>query len=139
MKVSFKRHYKHLFTGAGLLLLLALTLAACTGGGGTTPVTGGSTATRSAGAGSPTTGGAIPTASLTPGVSLGPQSCPDAVKAPSHWEPIIGTQSSTSKVEGVGCANLLGNPTLQALITVRYDGTGAILDVYVYINSTSAS
>ncbi len=143
MKVSFKRHYKHLFTGAGLLLLLALTLAACTGGGGgsggTTPVTGGSTATRSAGAGSPTTGGAIPTASLTPGVSLGPQSCPDAVKAPSHWDPIIGTQSSTSKVEGVGCANLLGNPTLQALITVRYDGSGAILDVYVYNNITSAS
>jgi hypothetical protein len=35
------------------------------------------------------------------------------------------------------CGNLIGNATLQVLLTVRYQGTGQILDVYVYDNITS--
>jgi len=64
-------------------------------------------------------------------VRLGAQPCPDAIKDPAHWTAIIAPTTS-SKVESVSCGNLKGIPSLQALVTVRYDGTGAILDVYVY-------
>ena len=37
------------------------------------------------------------------------------------------------------CGNLIGNTTLQALVKVRYQGTGQILDVYVYSDITSPS
>jgi hypothetical protein len=40
-------------------------------------------------------------------------------------------------VETVSCGNLIGNPTLQALVTVRNTGSGGILDAYVYNNITS--
>jgi hypothetical protein len=82
-------------------------------------------------------GGATPTASVTPGILLGPQLCPNAVKDPAHWDAIIPTQPNVSKVEGVACGNLSGTPTLQALITVRYSNTGKTLDVYVYNNIES--
>src|SRR6266571_7551292 len=129
-----KCYHKRLLISASLLLLLTLFLAACSSGGGSnnptpTPGTGkGST---------PTTGtNATPTASLTPGVGLGPRPCPDAVKDPAHWDPIIGTQANVTKVEKVICGNLIGNPALQASVTVRYTGTGAILDFYVYSKIT---
>jgi hypothetical protein len=35
-------------------------------------------------------------------------------------------------VSRVTCANLIGNPTLQALILVGYQGAGNVVDVYVY-------
>src|SRR5260370_35060493 len=70
-------------------------------------------------------------------MGLGSQLCPAAVKAPAYWDPIIPTQNGVTKVESVTCGNLVGNPTLQALVTVRYNGTGAILDVYVYTNITN--
>ena len=78
--------------------------------------------------------GASPTASLPPGIQLGPQACPNAVKDPAHWDAIIPTQANVSKVEGVTCGFLTGTTTLQALITVRYNVTGKTLDVYVYTN-----
>ena len=117
-------HYKRFWTGTALLLLLALMLAACSGNSnngtsGTTPAARGTT----------------PTA--TPGIGLGAQPCPDAVKTPAYWDPIVPTQNGVTKVESVTCGNLVGNPTLQALVTVRYNGTGAILDVYVYTNITN--
>jgi hypothetical protein len=37
------------------------------------------------------------------------------------------------------CGNLIGNATLQALVTVRYQGTGQILDFYVYNDITGPS
>jgi hypothetical protein len=43
----------------------------------------------------------------------------------------------SSKVESVSCANLMGVPTLQALVTVRNQGSGGILDVYVYNDITN--
>jgi len=70
---------------------------------------------------------------------LGIQPCPEAVKDPSYWDPIVGTQANVSKVESVSCASLVGNSSLQALISVRYNGTGQVLDVYVYNNITNPS
>jgi immunoglobulin-like protein involved in spore germination len=79
-----------------------------------------------------------PTPTPTPGVILGPQACPDAVKAPAHWDAILGTQGSGSKVAGVSCANIMGNPSLQSLVTARHSDANGTLDVYVFNNITSA-
>ncbi len=111
------------------LIIFALLLTACDSNSATptlrtTPSSGGS-------------GSVTPTASVTPGISLGPQPCPNAVKDPAHWDQIIPTQPNVSKVEGVTCGYLTGTPTLQALITVRYSDTGKTLDVYVYNNIES--
>jgi Immunoglobulin-like domain of bacterial spore germination len=130
MHETFLQHAKSLLIGISLVLLLTLTLAACSGsssnsGGGTTPTT---QATAPAGG---------TTATASPVVGLGSRPCPDAVKAPAHWDAIIPTQNGVTKVETVTCGNLVGNPTLQALATVRYQGTGQILDVYVYSDITS--
>ena len=132
MKAFSSRHYKCLLIGANLALLLTLTLSACNGAGSTT--TANNTATRSAGIGNSST-----TTGSAPQLKLGTRPCPEAVKDPSYWDPIVGTQANVSKVESVSCANLVGSSSLQALITVRYDGTGQILDVYVYNNITDPS
>jgi hypothetical protein len=119
-------HYKRLFKASSLLLLLAFFLVACGGiGGGSNP-------------GATATGNTTPTTSTTPAVRLGAQPCPDAIKDPAHWTAII-TPTTSSKVESASCGNLKGIPSLQALVTVRYDGTGAILDVYVYDHITDPS
>jgi hypothetical protein len=126
--------YQRLLSIAGMLLGLTLLLAAC--GGGTT----GNSATTTPTAHPQDTattgvGGLTP----SPGIGLGPQACPDAVKNPTYWDSLIPTQPNVSKVESVTCGYLKGVPELQALVTVRYDGTGSILDVYVYDNITSAT
>src|SRR5205814_5278215 len=122
---------KWLFIAASLVLLLALTFSACNSATSTTTTTtsGGGRGSNSA----PTT--TIP----TPQVKSGTRPCPEAVKDPSYWDPIVGSQANVSKVESVSCANLEGSSSLQALITVRYDGTGQVLDVYVYNNITDPS
>jgi hypothetical protein len=126
---------KRLFIGMSLLLLVFLVLTGCSGigGGSATP----------AASGSPTPGGgngasATTTVSATPVVRLGVQPCPEAVKDPTHWTVIIAP-TSTSKVESVSCGNLRGTSSLQALVTVRNEGSGAILDVYVYDHITDPS
>lgn len=132
MHGAFLQYSKSLLIGTSLVLLLTLALAACGGssntGGGTTPVTQGTTPGGSSGGGT--------TATASPGIGLGPRPCPDAVKASAHWDSIIPTQNGVTKVESVTCGNLIGNPTLQALVTVRYQGTGAILDVYIFNDIT---
>ena len=110
-----------------LLLLLALAASACSLPGTPSPVNQGTPAT---------TSGTTPVTTRTPQVLLGVQPCPDAVKTTAYWDPIIPTNSS-SKVESVSCANLTGVSTLQALVTVRNQGTGGILDVHVYDNITN--
>src|SRR2546423_5314695 len=130
MKAFSSRHYKCLFIAASLVLLLALTFSACNSASSTT------TTTTSRGRGSnsaPTTTGPAPQ------VKPGTQPCPETVKDPSYWDPIIVTQVNVSKVESVSCANMVGNSSLQALISVRYYGTGQLLDVYVYNNITDPS
>ncbi len=42
-------------------------------------------------------------------------------------------------MESVTCGYLKGVPSLQAVVTVRYTGTGSILDVYAYDNLTSTT
>src|SRR6266702_4473725 len=108
-----------------LLLLLALAASACSLPG--TPASQGTPTT---------TGGTTPVTTPTSQVLLGVQPCPDAMKTTAYWDPIIPTNAS-SKVESVSCANLMGVPTLQALVTVRNQGAGGILDVYVYNNITN--
>ena len=125
------------------LLLLVLIFTSCSGSPASatpTPTSG----TARSGSGSTTTtrvAGAnpTPTATLLPGVKLGPQPCPDAVKDPSHWDPIIPTQNGVTQAEAVSCGNLVGDASLQALVNVYHQGTGQILDVYVYTNITSSS
>lgn len=127
MHGTFLHYVKSLLIGISLVLLLTFTLAACGGSsnsGGATPTT------------QATTPGGGTTATASPAIGLGPQSCPDAVKAPAHWDAIIPTQNGVTKVENVTCGNLIGNPALQALVTVRYQGTGQNLDVYVYSDIT---
>ena len=123
-------HKKCLFIGMSLLLLVFLVLTGCSGiggnGGGATPTARGSPSSRG---GNGLT--ATATASQTPVVRLGAQPCPEAIKDPGHWTAIIAP-TSTSKVESVSCGNLRGTPSLQALVMVRNEGSGAILDVYVY-------
>lgn len=79
------------------------------------------------------------TPNTTPTVNLGAQPCPSAVRAPSSWDPIIGTQKTVTSVESVTCASLIGTTSLQALVNVRSAGTGAILAVYIYNNISSAN
>jgi hypothetical protein len=130
MRGTFKWHPTFVFIGT--TLILTFLLAACGGSssnsGTTTPTAQGTTSS-----GGP--GGATPTAS--PGIGLGSQPCPDTVKDHAHWDPIIPTQNGVTRVESVICGNLIGSSTLQALVTVRYQGAGAVLDVYVYTNIIS--
>ena len=92
----------------------------------------------------PTTVPVTPTpgSDLTPtpvsGVIFGPQALPAPLNDPAYWEKIVGTQNGVNKVESVSGANIMGTPTLQALITVRANSPAATLDVYVYNNISSA-
>src|SRR2546423_8924814 len=134
MKAFSSRHYKCLFIGANLALLLTLILSACNGAGSNT--TSNSRSTKSAGSGNSST---ITTTGSAPQVKLGTRPCPEAVKDPSYWDPIVGTQANVSKVESVSCANLEGSSSLQALMSVRYYCHGPVLDVYVYNKITDPS
>lgn len=131
MRCSWMRQRKYAYTGFCLLLFLLLALSACSGGSGSG---NGSSATPKQGSGTPA-GQVTLTVTATPSIGLGTQPCPDAVKSPSHWTAIVLPQTG-AQVEGVSCGNLMGTPTLQALVTVRSQGTGAILDVYVYNHIT---
>jgi Immunoglobulin-like domain of bacterial spore germination len=131
MKNYAKRLYTSLFTSVTLFLFVTLTLAACSGPGGSN----GSASTPTVST-TTTAEKATVTPTTTPQIQLGTQPCPDAVKAPSYWDAIIPTQANVNKVESVLCGNLVGNTSLQALVTVRANGTGAILDIYVYNHIT---
>jgi hypothetical protein len=127
--------YKSLFIATFFVFMLALTLAACSGSGNSgnssTPTTQATTSGGSSGGNT--------TATASSSIGLGPRPCPDAVKTLAHWDAIIPTQNGVTQVENVTCGNLIGNTTLQALVKVRYQGTGQILDVYVYSDITSPS
>src|SRR6266699_5409649 len=80
------------------------------------------------------------TSTPTPGVVLGPQACPAHVAAPAYWEPIIShyAYGVPHHIELVSCANLMGTPSLQALVTVRRGDEGRTLDVFVFSTITDA-
>jgi len=111
--------------GCGALVLLIIITAAIARAGGSSPSSGTTPATIS----QPST---VVTAAR---IQLGPQPCPSAVQSGAHWE-TIGT-TATQKVEGVLCGYLMGVPSLQAVVKVRYGGTNGLLDIDVYANITS--
>ncbi len=112
--------------GCGALVLLIIIIAAIARAGGSSPSSGTTPATR----GQPST---VVTAAR---IQLGPQPCPSAVQSGAHWETIMGT-SAPQKVEGVLCGYLMGVPSLQAVVKVRYGGTDGLLDIAVYANIIS--
>jgi len=110
----------------GALVLLLIIIAVIARAGGSSPSSGTTPATIGQ-----------PSAAVTPArIQLGPQPCPPAVQSGAHWETIMGT-SATHKVEGVLCGYLMGVPSLQAVVKVRYGGTNGLLDIAVYANITS--
>jgi hypothetical protein len=121
---------KHLLS-VSLFLLLLLILTACENGTSIpSPSNHNATTTKA-----PSNNTALST-TPTPVLGSGAQPCPDAISAPAHWAAIIGIPATFARVESVTCAHLMQNPSLQVLVTVRSDGTGGILDVYVYDNIT---
>jgi hypothetical protein len=71
------------------------------------------------------------------GVVLGPQAAPYGIGGRAYWNAIIGTNNGERSVEGVSFANIMGNPSLQAMVKVRHtDGT---LDVYVFDHIKAAT
>jgi hypothetical protein len=71
---------------------------------------------------------------LTPpaGVTPGPQPAPVGIGDPAYWDAIIGTNNGERSVESVSFANLMDNPSLQALVLVRHHNASRTLDVYVF-------
>ena len=115
------------------VFILALTLISCSGSSnGSSSSPSKPQSTTPLGNSNSTT-----TDSTSPGINTGPQPCPDAVQIAAHWDAIIPTQNGVTHVEKVICGYLSGTTTLQALVTVRYQGTGQLLDVYVYNDITS--
>src|SRR6266849_2316089 len=114
--------------GCGALVLLIIIIAAIARAGGSSPSAGKT----------PATGGQPSTVVTAARIQLGPQPCPAAVQSTAYWETIVGT-SSTQKVEGVLCGNLMGVPSLQAVVKVRYGGTDGLLDIDVYAQITSTN
>ncbi len=82
--------------------------------------------------------GSDTTPTPAPGVSQGPQNGPSSVSDPAYWDRVLGTQGTNGKVTSVSFANVLGNPTLQALVTVRHSGANATLDAYIFDKITGA-
>jgi hypothetical protein len=121
--------------GMSCLLSLVFILAACNSSNGSTNKSNSNPATKTPGSSSSTNVSVNITADVvtpSPQVTLGTQPCPAAVSSTSYWNSIVGTQSGVNAVSRVTCANMIGNSTLQALILVGYQGTGNVIDVYVY-------
>lgn len=138
MQKFFWSLYKRSTVKACFFLALIF-LAACSGNTGGSSKDS-STSTRptssSTGASVDVTGDV---ATPAPQIKLGSQPCPATVSDAVHWDAIVGTQSGVSAVSRVTCANLIGKSTLQALILVGYQGTGNVVDVYVYNDITGPS
>jgi len=111
----------------GALVLVSIIIAAIVHIDGSNPSSGKNTATV----------GQRPTAITPSGILLGSQPCPSVVQSSAHWETITG-MSPTHKVEGVMCGFLMGVPSLQAIVKVRYGGTDSLLDINVYTNIMNA-
>lgn len=89
----------------------------------------------------PTPGATLtPAITPTPGVVLGPQPCPERVAASAYWEPIIASYAygGSHSIEMVSCANIMGNSSLQALVTVRRADDAHTLDAFAFTNITDA-
>jgi len=99
------------FIALSMLFLLTLSLAACSTNGGS--ASGRSTPT--AGAGGSTTS----IASSPPTVQMGTHPCPEAVKDAAYWTPFVSAPPDIRVADSVSCGNLLGKPSLQAMVVAR--------------------
>ena len=125
---------KRFFTGTGLVLLFLIpAIAACSTANNSTH------AVATPGAPTATSNTQNVTPSGTPKVLLGVQPCPGDTGNPAYWTHIISTNIDNEHVESVSCANLMGSPTLQALVTDRRSDAGKTLDVYVFNNINAKS
>ena len=127
---------KRLFVGTSLLVLLFLlpALVACSTVNSNSNATPTSTVKVSI---TP-----LSTASTgTPVVHLGVKPCPGDTGKPAHWQAIINPYAygGQQHVESVSCANIMGAPSLQALVTDRRSDAGATLDVFVFNTITQAT
>ena len=112
-----KKSRKHLWILSGLLLCLALLLAAC-----------GSTAFSATAAST-----AIISSPAPSSMGARESGCPEKVEQGSYWDRVIGTHGD-ARVERVSCGKIMQYPGTQALILVRHHSAGSRLDVYVYAN-----
>src|SRR6266487_3246472 len=117
---------KFFVISCGALVLVIIIIAVIARAGGSSPSSGNT----------PATVGQRLKVVTAGAIQLGPQPCPSAVQSGAHWEMIMG-MSVTQKVEGVLCGYLMGVPSLQAVVKVRYGGTDGLLDIDVYANITS--
>lgn len=78
-----------------------------------------------------------PTTSPTPSIALGPQPCEPNLAAVS-WQSVVPSFNSTyQQIETVTCGDLRRDGHQEALVPVRNNGSGAILDFYIYAPGTS--
>jgi hypothetical protein len=127
-----------LLAGLGILLIPGVMPQTPPPGNKTTPTTAPTAAPTTAPT-TPTPGPEISPTPAPPGVVLGPRACPAGIGDPAHWDAIIGTNNGTQHAESVSCANILDNPSLQALVLVRHTDANHTLDVYAFNNITSSS
>jgi ABC-type enterochelin transport system substrate-binding protein len=134
MQTLLKEHNQSLVVTC-LLCLLALIFAACSSNssGTQTTIKASNTTTNDIAAIT-----SITNQTVLNSTKLDANPCPATVSTPSYWDPIVGTQPGVSAVQNVTCANLKGDSSLQALITVGYAGTSGVLDAYVYTNITAS-
>ena len=78
-------------------------------------------------------------ATPTAAPQLGTQPCPAVVSEPSHWNPILSTDTGLNTVVSVTCAEMTNDTSLQALVISRYEGAGQTADIYVFTNITDPS
>lgn len=73
-----------------------------------------------------------PGSETTPAPTQGVTQVPTPINTPAYWDRVLGTAGTNGKVEGVSFAHILGNSSLQALVTVRHSDANSTLDVYVF-------
>lgn len=100
---------KRALAGVSVVFLVLLALAGCGGSRVNSPA-------------SPTAGAGTPSATL---------------RDPTYWGPIVGLHDG-DVVERVSFGHLVGDASLQALVTVRVAGGGGFLNVSVYDHITEA-
>jgi hypothetical protein len=68
-----------------------------------------------------------------PGVALGPLPGPDALSNPAYWNPFISTPPNPAVADRVTFGNLLGKPTLQAMVVAHEIVSGGPLFRSVFV------
>lgn len=119
-------HPRRAATHIVMMLILACMLTGCTFGTGNNTT---AAPQHTAPAATPTIQA---TATATPSIQLGKQTCPKDINTAAYWNPKVPTQPASDQVESVVCAYLMGKAQLQALVSVRHKNSGLVLDLHIY-------